>query len=73
MEETIFTLWIGTNDVGAGALITGSSPGATVVNTTTCAVNWVKTLYESGAKNFLFQNVSIALVLSKRVLTSMRR
>lgn len=54
MEETIFTLWIGTNDVGAGALITGSSPGATVVNTTTCAVNWVKTLYESGAKNFLY-------------------
>ncbi|KIP05085.1 carbohydrate esterase family 16 protein [Phlebiopsis gigantea 11061_1 CR5-6] len=57
MEETIFTLWIGTNDVGAGALITGSSPGATVVNTTTCAVNWVKTLYEGGAKNFLFQNM----------------
>lgn len=28
-----------------------------MVDTTTCAVNWVKTLYDTGARNFLFQNV----------------
>ena len=57
-EETIYTLWIGTNDVGANSLLVGQgTPGATVVNTTMCAVNWVKTLYDSGARNFLFQNV----------------
>ena len=58
-EDTIYTLWIGTNDVGVGALLTGSqTPGVTVVDTVTCAVNWVQTLYNSGARNFIFQNVS---------------
>ncbi|EJF59316.1 hypothetical protein DICSQDRAFT_128341 [Dichomitus squalens LYAD-421 SS1] len=56
-EDTIYTLWIGTNDVGANALLTGSqAPGVTLVDTVTCAVNWVKTLYNSGARNFIFQN-----------------
>ena len=58
-EDTIYTLWIGTNDVGDGALLTGhGAPGVTVVDTVTCAVNWVQTLYNSGARNFIFQNVS---------------
>ncbi|EKM54516.1 carbohydrate esterase family 16 protein [Phanerochaete carnosa HHB-10118-sp] len=38
-DETIYTLWIGTNDVGANSLIVGEgTPGATVVNTTACAM-----------------------------------
>lgn len=57
--ETIYTLWIGTNDVGANGLLTGHhAAGASVVDTTRCAVNWVKTMYDTGARNFLFQNVS---------------
>jgi len=64
--STIYTLWIGTNDVGANALITGSqTPGVTIVDTTTCAVNWIKTLYASGARNFLFQNM---IPLEKTIL-----
>ncbi len=67
-EETIYTLWIGTNDVGVGALLTGSqTPGVTIVDTVACALNWVKVLYASGARNFIFQNVSVghvALTLS---------
>ena len=59
-DETMYTLWIGTNDVGVGELLTGGqTPGVTVVDTVTCAVNWVKTLYDSGARNFIFQNVSL--------------
>ena len=55
----MYTLWIGTNDVGVNSLLVGEgAAGATVVSTTTCAVNWVKTLYANGARNFLFQNVS---------------
>ena len=57
-EETIYTLWIGTNDVGVNSLITGSAKGATVVNTTECAVSFIKVMYQNGARNFLFQNVS---------------
>ncbi|KIJ32821.1 carbohydrate esterase family 16 protein [Sphaerobolus stellatus SS14] len=57
-EETLYTLWIGTNDLGVGELITGqANPGVTVVDTTTCAVNWVDRLYKTGARNFLFQNM----------------
>ena len=57
-KDTIYTLWIGTNDVRAAALLTGcQTPGVTVMDTVTCAVNWVKMLYNSGARNFIFQNV----------------
>ncbi|KAF9040087.1 GDSL lipase/acylhydrolase [Panaeolus papilionaceus] len=55
-EETLYTLWLGTNDVGSNALLTGSD-NASLVDVTTCMINWVKTLYQSGARNFLFQNM----------------
>ncbi|EJD06124.1 GDSL lipase/acylhydrolase [Fomitiporia mediterranea MF3/22] len=67
-EETIYTLWIGTNDVGRAALLTGDQePGVTLVDTVSCATRWVKILYESGARNFLFQNM---IPLEKTVLYS---
>jgi len=57
-DDTIYTLWIGTNDVGVGALITGQqTPGVTIVDTVSCAINWIKALYATGARNFLFQNM----------------
>ncbi|KAL1747183.1 GDSL lipase/esterase [Schizophyllum fasciatum] len=66
--NTLYTLWIGTNDVGSNALLTGPTrldeagdaivdSDATIVDTITCAVNWVKVLYEHGARNYLFQNM----------------
>lgn len=59
MGATVHTLWVGTNDVGANGLLTGEGArGVTVVDTARCAVEWVKTLYEAGARNFLLQNVS---------------
>ncbi|KAF5329579.1 hypothetical protein D9619_009006 [Psilocybe cf. subviscida] len=54
--QTIYTLWLGTNDVGSNALLTGSDK-ASLVDVTQCMINWVKVLYESGARNFLFQNM----------------
>lgn len=57
-EETLYTLWIGTNDVGNFGLLSGKqTEGTTIVQVAQCAVSWVKTLYDSGARNFLFQNV----------------
>ncbi|KAJ6461036.1 GDSL lipase/acylhydrolase [Mycena sanguinolenta] len=55
-EETIYTLWIGTNDLGVDSLITGSN-NASVVDVVGCMVNWVRTLYASGARNFIMQNM----------------
>jgi len=67
-NETIYTLWIGTNDVGVNALLTGSqTPGVTLVDTIGCAVEWVNVLYTSGARNFLFQNM---LTLEDTILYS---
>ncbi|KAJ3033295.1 hypothetical protein HDV00_006533, partial [Rhizophlyctis rosea] len=58
-KKTVFTIWIGTNDLGNGALTTNDQLyGSTLVDVTNCAVNLVKTLYKAGARNFIFQNVS---------------
>ncbi|EJD37645.1 carbohydrate esterase family 16 protein [Auricularia subglabra TFB-10046 SS5] len=59
LEQTVFTVWIGTNDVGTqGGLITGDAPrGVTIVNVTECAVNLVSTMYDLGARNFIFMNM----------------
>jgi len=55
-DETLYSLWIGTNDVGANALLTESK--SNIVEVSDCMINWVKVLYQRGARNFLFQNVS---------------
>ncbi|KAI0047891.1 carbohydrate esterase family 16 protein [Auriscalpium vulgare] len=57
--ETLYTLWIGTNDIGPNTLLTGTDVlnNATIVDVTECAVGWVSTLYKAGARNFLFQNL----------------
>ena len=59
--------------MGVGAVLTGDqTPGVTAVDVVSCAVNWVSTLYKSGARNFLFQNVSgYHLVNQNRVTHSM--
>ncbi|KAG6867215.1 hypothetical protein C0993_005591 [Termitomyces sp. T159_Od127] len=54
--ETLYTLWIGTNDLGVNSIISGSN-NASLVEVTNCMVNWVRVLYDSGARNFLFQNM----------------
>ncbi|KAF7310354.1 Carbohydrate esterase family 16 protein [Mycena chlorophos] len=57
-EETIYTLWLGTNDLGVSALLTGSdAPSVSLVDVMECQMDWVKTLYASGARNFIFQNM----------------
>lgn len=58
-DETIYTIWIGTNDLGANALLTGSdAPDTSIVQVRQCTVDVLKILYESGARNFIMQNVS---------------
>lgn len=56
-DSTLYTLWIGTNDIGVSSLLTGDN-SASLVDVTGCMVNWVKVMYQNGARNFLFQNVS---------------
>jgi hypothetical protein len=59
-RSTLYSLWIGTNDVGVSSLLTGDN-SASIVDVAGCMVNWVQTMYDNGARNFLFQNVKVAL------------
>ena len=73
-HDTVYTLWIGTNDVGANALLTGGqTPGVTLVDAVSCAVDWVRALYDGGARNFIFQNVSIVSVAQSKARWGMLR
>jgi phospholipase/lecithinase/hemolysin len=68
-DKTLYTLWIGTNDLGKQALLTDFLD-ATLVEVTDCMVNWVKDLYDNGARNFLFQNVSVFEVVHRNLMVS---
>ncbi len=64
-QSSLYTLWIGTNDVGVSSLLTGGN-SASIVDVAGCMVNWVQVLYDNGARNFLFQNVSFLDCASTR-------
>lgn len=58
-SDTVYTVWIGANDIGDWGLLTGQGePNVTVVDIVKCTMEWVRGLYGSGARYFLFQNVS---------------
>ncbi|KAG1736687.1 carbohydrate esterase family 16 protein [Suillus paluster] len=56
-EETMYTIWIGTNDLGAGALLTGSDAFTSIVQVRQCVIDVIDILYKSGARNFIIQNI----------------
>ncbi|KAG8763316.1 hypothetical protein FRC12_008611, partial [Ceratobasidium sp. 428] len=56
-KDTLYSIWIGTNDVGSGALLTDPLKDVSIVNATACVFDWVKSLYDQGARNFLIQNM----------------
>ncbi|KAF3937885.1 hypothetical protein ABW19_dt0208671 [Dactylella cylindrospora] len=56
-DKTVFGIWIGTNDLGNGALLTDEHlPGVTLPDFTDCVVEQVKTLYDYGARKFIILN-----------------
>ncbi|KAH7107143.1 hypothetical protein BKA62DRAFT_765694 [Auriculariales sp. MPI-PUGE-AT-0066] len=58
MSSAVFTLWIGTNDLGHGLLVDGGqAPGVTIVYVARCGATWVQALYELGARNFISMNM----------------
>lgn len=56
-ESTLYTLWMGTNDIGVNSILTQGNE-ATVLDVANCLVGWVKTMYDNGARNLIVQNVS---------------
>jgi hypothetical protein len=57
-DETVYALWIGTNDLGVGAFLTDNQvSGTTLVNYTDCVFDSLERLYQQGARYFTLLNV----------------
>ncbi|KAL4063415.1 carbohydrate esterase family 16 protein [Scleroderma yunnanense] len=59
-NETMYAIWIGTNDVGVNALLTdggGVRSGVSIVEVRRCVVHAVEKLYDSGARNFVIMSM----------------
>ncbi|EKG10232.1 Lipase GDSL [Macrophomina phaseolina MS6] len=57
--ETVYSMWIGTNDLGGNAFLTESqAPGLTIVDYIDCVYNQFDTLYENGARYFVLMNLA---------------
>ncbi|KAK7700745.1 hypothetical protein SLS57_011997 [Botryosphaeria dothidea] len=57
--ETVYSMWIGTNDLGGNAFLTESqAPGLTIVDYINCVYNQFDTLYENGARYFVLMNLA---------------
>lgn len=58
-SNTVYAIWIGTNDLGNGAFLTDSQlPGKTVADYTDCVYDQITRLYEHGARYFVLMNLA---------------
>lgn len=58
-SETVYSIWIGANDLGNNAFITDSQvAGTTIVNYTDCVYAQMKRIYDNGGRYFVLQNVA---------------
>jgi phospholipase/lecithinase/hemolysin len=58
-DETVYSMWIGTNDVGGiGFLGDNQIPGTDLVNYTDCVYAQFKRLYDAGGRYFVLQNLA---------------
>lgn len=55
-SKTLYTIWMGTNDIGPNSIISASND-ASVTDVVNCLVGSVQALYDAGARNFLFHNL----------------
>ncbi|KAK8167678.1 GDSL lipase/acylhydrolase family protein [Phyllosticta citrichinensis] len=57
-EETVYSMWVGTNDVGANAFLTDSqAPDLTLVDYLQCVYNQFDRLYAEGGRYFVLMNL----------------
>ena len=57
-DETVYAMWIGTNDLGNGAFLTDSQvPGKTIDDYLDCVYSAFDRIYQTGARYFVLMNV----------------
>ncbi|KAK4629221.1 Acetylesterase [Fulvia fulva] len=58
-DETVYSIWIGTNDLGVYAFLTDSHvAGTTIVDYADCVYAQLKRVYDNGGRYFVLQNVA---------------
>ena len=58
-DQTVYSIFIGTNDLGNYAFITDSNvAGTSIVNYTDCVFNQLQRVYNNGGRYFVLQNVA---------------
>jgi phospholipase/lecithinase/hemolysin len=58
-DQTIYAIWIGTNDLGSGAFFTDKQPkNMTIVDYIDCVYTQLDRLYAIGARNFVLMNIA---------------
>lgn len=58
-DETVYSVFIGTNDLGNYAFISDAQVmGTTIVNYTDCVFNAIQRIYDNGGRYFVLQNVA---------------
>ena len=68
-DETVYSMWIGTNDLDVGALLTDSQvPGTDVTTYLDCVYTQLQRIYDNGARYFVLHNL-IPLQLTPLVAT----
>lgn len=57
--QTVYAIWIGTNDLGNGVFLTESQPkGLPITNYTDCVFEQLDRLYAIGARRFVIMNIA---------------
>jgi phospholipase/lecithinase/hemolysin len=58
-NETVYAVWIGTNDLGNGVFLTERQPkGLSITSYMDCVFEQLDRLYEVGARNFIIMNLA---------------
>ncbi|KAF2733003.1 hypothetical protein EJ04DRAFT_513545 [Polyplosphaeria fusca] len=58
-DDTVYAIWIGTNDLGNNAFLTDSqTPGKTLTSYLDCVYATLDTLYHNGARSFILLNLA---------------
>lgn len=56
-DNTVYSIWIGTNDLGEGAFLTDSSNnGTTIVDYVDCVYDRLDSVYKTGGRYFVIMN-----------------
>ncbi|KAF2159214.1 carbohydrate esterase family 16 protein [Zasmidium cellare ATCC 36951] len=57
-EDTVYTIWIGTNDVGTGAYLSDSQKTGDLTSYVDCVYNQFSRIYQRGARKFILMNLA---------------